>query len=293
MKYAFYPGCTVQAEQFGYEASVREVLPRIGVELIDMKGTSCCGFPAFSSVYPSAWYYLSARNMAIAESLRLDLFPLCNGCHMSFVETKHYLEVNPGFKESINRDLKKEGLTYTGDVKIVHILEILHDIIGVETIEAFVKKPIKGLKFATHPGCHAIRSGSLNHTDDPENPQKLDDLMRALGANVMDYPEKTDCCGSSLAIASGKTTLMIAGEKLQSIKRYGFDGLVTVCPFCFKVFDNRQRAIQATMGDKSLEIPVFYYTQLLGLAMGLEPLKLGLELNLSSIDPIIEKILEG
>jgi len=293
LKYAFFPGCTVQADQFGYEASAREVLPRLGVELVDMEGTSCCGFPAFSSIYPSAWYYLSARNMAIAESLGLDLFPLCNGCHLSFVETKHHLEVNPRFKESINEDLRREGLTYTGDVKIVHILEILHDVVGVEKIGANVEKPIKGLKFATHPGCHAIRSGGLNHTDDPENPQKLDDLMRALGADVMDYPEKTDCCGSSLAIASGKTTLMIAGEKLQSVKKFGLDGLVTVCPFCFKVFDNRQRAIQAAMGDRSLEMPVFYYTQLLGLAMGLEPEKLGLELNLSPIDPILEKILEG
>jgi heterodisulfide reductase subunit B len=292
LKYAFFPGCTVQAEQFGYEASVREVLPRIGVELVDMEGTSCCGFPAFSSVYPSAWYYLSARNMAIAEGLGLELFPLCNGCHMSFTETKHHLEVNPRTRDSINEDLKKEGLTYTGNVRIVHILEILHDIIGVDTIGANVIRPIKGLKFATHPGCHAIRGGGLNHTDDPENPQKLDDLMRALGADVMDYPEKTDCCGSSLAIASGKTTLLIAGEKLQSIKKLGFDGVVTVCPFCFKVFDNRQRAIQAAMGDRSLEVPVFYYTQLLGLAMGLGPEKLGLDLNLSPIDPVLEKILE-
>jgi len=95
--------------------------------------------------------------------------------------------------------------------------------------------------------------------------------MRALGADVMDYPEKTDCCGSSLAIASGRTTLLIAGEKLQSVKKFGFDGLVTVCPFCFKVFDNRQKAIQAAMGDRSLEVPVFYYTQLLGLAWGWGP----------------------
>jgi len=293
LKYAFFPGCTVQAEQFGYEASVREVLPRMGVELVDMGGSSCCGFPAFSSVYPSAWYYLSARNMAIAEGLGLDLFPLCNGCHLSFVETKHHLEINPEFKDSINEDLRKEGLTYTGDVKIIHVLEILHDVIGVDRIGANVIRPIKGLKFAAHPGCHAIRGGELNHTDDPENPQKLDDLMRALGADVMDYPEKTDCCGSSLAIASGRTTLLIAGEKLQSVRKFGFDGLVTVCPFCFKVFDNRQRAIQGAMGDRSLEVPVFYYTQLLGLAMGLRPGKLGLDLNLSPIDPILEKILEG
>lgn len=293
MKYALFLGCTIQSEQFGYEASVREVLPRLGVELKDMRGASCCGFPAFSSVAPAAWYYLSARNLAIAEGLGLDILPLCNGCSLSFVETKYNLEINPEFKSYINDKLGIEGLKYMGNVKIVHILEVLHDIIGVEEISNYVKKPINGLKFATHPGCHAIRPSRLGRPDDPEDPQKLDKLLRALGADTMDYPEKTDCCGSSLAIASGKTTLTIAGEKLQSVKRYGFDGLVTLCPFCFKVFDNRQRAIQTAMGDRSIEVPVFYYTQLLGLAMRLEPERLGLELNLSPVDTLVEKILRG
>jgi heterodisulfide reductase subunit B len=293
LKYALYLGCTIQSEQFGYEASVREVLPRLGVELEEMRGVSCCGFPAFSSVSPAAWFYLSARNLAIAGGLGLDIFPLCNGCSLSFVETKHNLEMNPQFKKYVEENLRKEGLEYNDDVKVVHILEVLHDVIGTEKIRASVKKPISGLKFAAHPGCHAIRPSSLGRPDDPENPQKLDDLIKALGAETMDYPEKTDCCGSTLAISSGKTTLMIAGEKLQSIRNYGFDGLVTICPFCFKVFDNRQRAIQMAMGDRSAGVPVFYYTQLLGLAMGIEPERLGLELNLSPVDAVIEKIRGG
>jgi len=293
LKYALFLGCTIQSEQFGYEASVREVMPRLGVDLEDMRGASCCGFPAFSSVAPAAWFYLSARNLAIAESLGLDILPLCNGCSLSFVETKHHLEVNQEFENYINDNLEKEGLKYTGKTKVVHILEILHDIIGVEKIGNIVKTPLYDLKFAAHPGCHAIRPSSLGRPDDPEDPQKLDELIKALGAETMDYPEKTDCCGSSLAIASGKTTLTIAGEKLKSIKRYGFDGLVTLCPFCFKVFDNRQRAIQAAMGDRSIEVPVFYYTQLLGLSMGLRPERLGLGLNLSPVDALVERILGG
>jgi len=293
LRYALYTGCTIQTEQFGYEVSVREVLPRLGVELVDMEGASCCGFPAFRSKSILGWLYLSSRNLAIAESLGFDMLPLCNGCHLSFIETKDNLDKDATLKGFITENLEKEGLKYSGNINVIHIVELLHDTIGVKKIGAAVKNPLKGLKLAAHPGCHAIRPSNLGRPDDSENPQKLDDLIVALGAETMSYPEKTDCCGSSLAMASGKTTLIIAGEKLRAVKGYGFNGLVTTCPFCFKVFDTRQRAIQTAMGDRSLEVPIFYYTQILGLAMGISPEKLGLDLNQSLVDVILEKIRGG
>jgi len=293
LRYALYLGCTIQSEQYGYEVSVRETLPRLGIELEDMEGVSCCGSPALNSVSKLGWHYLSARNLAIAENMGLDVLPLCNGCHLSFIETKHFLEKDPELKNIINMNLEKEGLNYRGDIRIVHLLEALHDEIGTQKISEKVVKPLGGIKLASHPGCHAIRPSDLQKVDDAENPQKLDDLIRALGAETFDYPEKTDCCGSQLAMTSGRITLKIAGEKLQAVKSYGFDGLVTTCPFCFKMYDGRQRAIKGGLKDSSLDLPVFYYTQLLGLAMGLGPEKLGLDLNLSPIDPVLERILEG
>jgi len=290
MKYALYLGCTVQTEQYGYEASVRTTMPRLGVELVDMTGVSCCGFPPFSSVSELAWLYSSARNMAIAEGMGLPIFALCNGCHLSFVETKHKLEYSPELKAKMNEKLAREGLRYEGKAELIHIFELLHDVVGKDKITAAVSNPLEGLRFAAHPGCHAIRPSRIGRPDDPENPKKLDDLITWLGAEAADYPEKIDCCGSSLAAASGKTVLDIAGEKLKAVKRRGFDGLVTTCPFCFKVYDNKQRAIQATVGDRELEVPVFYYTQLLGLAIGVDQESLGLDLNQSPIDPVLEKI---
>ena len=290
MKYALYLGCTVQTEQYGYEVSVRATMPRLGVELVDMAGTSCCGFPPFSSVNELAWLYSSARNMAIAEMMGLPLFALCNGCHLSFAEAKHKLENSSKLKLKVNEKLAKEGLRYEGTVKLVHIFELLHDIVGKDKLMAAVTNPLKGLKFASHPGCHAIRPTRISRPDDAENPKKLDDLITWLGAEAGDYPEKKDCCGSSLAVAAGKTTLDIAGEKLKSVKRRGYDGLVTTCPFCFKVYDNKQRAIQAMVVDRELEVPVFYYTQLLGFAMGLKQKELGVDLNQSPVDPVLEKI---
>ncbi|MCK4702978.1 CoB--CoM heterodisulfide reductase iron-sulfur subunit B family protein [Candidatus Bathyarchaeota archaeon] len=293
MRYALYLGCTIQSEQYGYEVSVRETLPRLGIELADMEGVSCCGSPALNSVSKLGWHYLSARNLAIAENMGLDVLPLCNGCHLSFIETKHFLEKDPELKNIINMNLEKEGLNYRGDIRIVHLLEALHDEIGTQKISEKVVNPLGGIKLASHPGCHAIRPSDLQKVDDAEDPQKLDDLIRALGAETFNYPEKTDCCGSQLAMTSGRITLKIAGEKLQAVKSYGFDGLVTTCPFCFKMYDGRQRAIKGALKDSSLDLPVFYYTQLLGLAMGLGPEKLGLDLNLSPIDPVLERIREG
>jgi len=292
LRYALYLGCTIQSEQYGYEASVRETLPRLGIEFEDMEGVSCCGSPALNSVSRLGWHYLSARNLAIAENMGLPVLPLCNGCHLSFVETKHFLEKDPELKNVINMNLEKEGLNYRGDVRIVHLLEALHDEVGAQKISEKVVKPLGGIKLASHPGCHAIRPSGLQNVDDAEDPKKLDDLIRALGAETFNYPEKTDCCGSQLAVTSGRVTLKIAGEKLQAVKSYGFDGLVTTCPFCFKMYDGRQRAIKGALKDASLDLPVFYYTQLLGLAMGLGPKKLGLDLNMSPIDSVLERILE-
>jgi len=299
MKYALYLGCTIQTEQYGCEISARETLPRLGVELVDMVGTSCCGFPAFSSLSTLGWWYLSARNIAIAEGQGLDMLALCNGCYESLVQTKHNLDEDSNLKAFINDKLSKEGLEYKGDSKIVHPISLLHDIIGVESIGEKVKKPLEGLKLASHPGCHAIRPSLLGMPDKAEHPEKLDTLLKALGAGTMDYPEKTDCCGSMLASTAASTTLTITAEKLKAVEGYGFDGLVTTCPFCFQMFDGRQEEINDMIDflldtdSDEVELPVFYYTQLLGLAMGLKPDRVGLQLNMSPVDRILDKIEEG
>ncbi|MGD0803579.1 MAG: CoB--CoM heterodisulfide reductase iron-sulfur subunit B family protein [Candidatus Bathyarchaeia archaeon] len=289
MKYALYLGCTVQTEQYGYEASVRATMPRLDVELVGMVGVSCCGFPPFSSVNELAWLYSSARNIAIAEEMGLPLLTLCNGCHLSFTETIHKLGNSPELKVKVNEKLAGEGLRYDGKVKLVHIFELLHDEVGKDKITAALTNPLKGFRFAAQPGCHSIRPSRVGRPDNPENPKKLDELITWLGAEAGDYPEKNDCCGSSLAVSAGKVVLDIAGEKLKAVKRRGFDGLVTTCPFCFKVYDNKQRAIQA-MGGKEIDMPVFYYTQLLGLAIGLKQEELGIDLNQSPVDELLIRI---
>jgi heterodisulfide reductase subunit B len=289
MKFAFYPGCTVQSEQYAYEISARRIFPRLGIQLIDVEGFSCCGYP-LKNVSVSAWFYLAARNLALAEKLGLDIFPLCNGCNLSFCEVRHYLERDPALKERVNSLLSIEGLTYTGNAKSLHILQILREIIGIEKIQAAVKTPLAGLKLAAHYGCHALRPSKLEMPDDPEDPQSLEELIEALGAVTEDYPERLDCCGQGLAMTTGKTALAISGLKLRAVQDHKFDGLITVCPFCTKMLDAKQNAIKASTGQKDLSMPVMYITQVLGLAMGMKVEELGLNLNLSPVGETLKKL---
>jgi len=290
MKFAFYPGCTVESEQYSYEISAREVFSKLGIQLIDVEGFSCCGYPLKSVSLP-AWSYLSARNLALAEKIGLEVLPLCNGCNLSFREVSHYLEANHDLKGHVRTQLSSEGLPFTGNVKSWHILEVLHDVVGVEKIQSAVSRPLKGLKVATHYGCHALRPGEIEILDDPEDPHYLEELIAPLGAKVEDYPERLDCCGQGLAITTGKTALTISSAKLKAIQDCGFDAVITVCPFCMKMLDSKQNAIRVTT-QTDINLPVLYYTQLLGLAMGISAEKLGLNLNLSPIGEI-QKKLEG
>jgi len=288
LKIALYPGCTVQSEQYAFEMSARCVFPKLGVKLIDIDGFSCCGYP-LRSVSSLGWIYLSARNLALAERRGLDIMPLCNGCHLTLCEAKYYLEENPKLKERVNSLLSIEGLKYKGKSRVVHILEILHDYVGIKKIQNSVKISLKGLRLAPHYGCHAIRPSKLGRPDDPEEPKKLEKLIEALGANTDEYPELLDCCGSGSALSASRVALSIAAQKLKAVQKRGFDAMVVICPFCMKMFDSKQHVIRAVLHE-DINLPVLYYTQLLGLAMGLKLEDLGLNLNLSPVGEILNKL---
>ena len=289
LRFALYLGCTVQTEQYAYELSVREVLPRLGVELVPLEGASCCGHP-LRNVSTPLWLYLAARNLALAGGQGVDVLTLCNGCHLSLCEAQRLLSDDGELRERVCSALEVEGLKYTPDVRVYHLLEVLHDIVGVGTIKSAVSRPLAGLRFACHYGCHLLRPSEVGRPDDPENPAKLERLVEALGAEAVDYPERLDCCGAELAMNYSDAALTMAGMKLRAVQRRGVDGLVVVCPFCMRMLDAKQDAAKTVLSDQSIEVPVFYYTQLLGLAMGVPKKKLGLELNLSPVDKVLSRM---
>ena len=281
-KYAIYPGCVMPTEQYSYELSIREVLPLLDIQLVDIDGFSCCGEP-MKSMNKLMTLYLSARNLALAEKENLDLFVPCPMCHLSLSECQHVMKNNNELSDRLQSMLSEEDLQYNGSIDVIHTVDLLHDQIGIEPIKNLVKKPLTGLKVATHYGCHLIRPSEFGRPVDAENPQKMERILKALGAEPLDYPEKLDCCGAMLSTNLPESALTKTGQKLQKVQEQGFDLFIDACPWCHRMFDARQIKAGETVATK-LDIPVMYLTQLLGIAFGVNYNKLGLELNLSPVE---------
>jgi heterodisulfide reductase subunit B len=228
---------------------------------------------------------LAARNIAIAEKEGLDVFAPCPMCHLSMSECKNIMDTDPVMRQRINNFLKDEDLNYQGTAKLISILDVFHDIIGLDAIKKQVKKPLKNLKIATHYGCHLIRPSEVGRPDDAENPQKIEQILKILGADPNDYPERLDCCGALLNANLPESALTKTGQKLQKVQEYGFDAFVDVCPWCHRQYDSRQKKAGDTVAAK-LDVPVFYLTQLIGLSMGFTEEDVGLQLNLSPVEAV-------
>ncbi len=284
IKYAIYPGCVMPTEQYSYELSVREVLPIFNINLIDIEGFSCCGEP-MKSMNKLMTLYLSARNLALAEKQNLDLFVPCPMCHLSLSECQHVMKNNKEISDRLNIILSSENLSYDGSIDVIHTVNLLHDHIGIEEIKKHVKKPLTGLKVATHYGCHLLRPSEFGRPVDSENPQKMETILKAVGTEPLDYPEKLDCCGAMLLTNLPDSALTKTGQKLQKVQEQGFDVFVDACPWCHRMFDAKQTKAGETVASR-LEIPVMYLTQLLGIALGINSNKLGLELNLSPVEKL-------
>ena len=275
-------------EQYGYEVSLRRILPEIGVELVDIEDLSCCGEP-LKSINQMLTLTLSVRNLALAKKTGVDLLVPCPMCHLALSEANRVVREEPDMKERMNQKLSGEGLSYDGSVKLYHIIDLIHDEIGLDSLNAKVKRPLEGKNLATHYGCHIIRPSELGRPVDSEDPVKMENILQILGVKSDFYPEKLDCCGAPLLPVHPETSLTKTGQKLQAIQEQGFDGMVLACPWCHKMYDSKQKKAGETIGEK-LNVPVFYLSQIIGLAMGMEPQELGLDLNLSPVDKLLDDI---
>jgi heterodisulfide reductase subunit B len=289
MKIAVFWGCRILTSQYAYEMSLRQVLPRLGVEIVDLRETHCCG-NVVESMNRFAAIYMAARVLALAGETGIeDLLLPCSRCHFIISETKHLLTTNKKLEEKVVALLKEEKLSYPSNMRLWHVIDFLHDVIGLDNIKKNKMKSLEGLKFASHIGCQAIRPSYIKRIDVPENPKKLDRLIEALGAESIDYQEKLDCCGAALMLSHQEASLSLTSSKLKALQELGVDGLIDSCPSCHMMFDAKQGDAATIIGSK-LSLPVLYYTQLLGIAMQIEMEKLGLQLNKSPIEKLLEKI---
>lgn len=264
MKYAYYPGCCYHTSAKEYEFSTRVVAKNLGLELVEVPDWSCCGSTAAHSKSHLLSVALPARNLAIAEEMGLDLAAPCAACYQRLAGANKQLIEDNNLREKVNRIT---GRVYNGTVKVKSMVEAI-ELIGPEDIRVQVVRPLKGLKVAAYYGCFLVRPPWVTNYDDPENPTSLDSLMRLAGAETLDWSHKTECCGASLSISNEDIVVKMVSRILKAAVESGANCLVTACPLCHFNLDLRQQRCNKILGTK-FNLPVFYFTQLLGVAMGL------------------------
>lgn len=277
-RYALYLGCTVPVRGLNYEMAARRVCQRLGIELVEVEGFSCCGFP----VRPLSWragLLMAARNLALAEAEGLDVMALCSACTETLTEVGYHLKKDAELRGWVNDRLAEVGRTYRGTARVRHFARVLYEEVGVERLREAVTVSLEGFSFAPHYGCHYLKPSHLyDGFDDPETPQSLDRLIEAVGAQVVRYEDEGDCCGGGILAFDEETALRMAKRKLDHVAAAGADGLVLICPFCAIMYEANQRRIEGLF-QSEYNLPVLYYPQVLGLAMGFSPEEMGMRLN--------------
>lgn len=289
MRYSLFLGCTIAARGRNYELAARSVAQNLDIEFIDNPDYCCCGFPLKSTDRLAAAVF-GARNLALAEELDSPLCVLCSACNASLNDLKHELAQNPALLEEVNHHLAKIGRHYRGTTQIKHFSRILYEDVGLPKLRSHITIPLDPLTFAPHYGCHYLKPASLfDGFDDVEHPQSLTALIEATGAHVADLGNRKDCCGGAVLAVEPGVTHSMAAKKLAQVRSLNADGICLICPFCSVVYDDNQKAIDGDLAPYT-PLPILYYPQLLGLAMGLDPKALGLNLNRVKPSSILEKL---
>jgi heterodisulfide reductase subunit B len=282
-------GCTIPARQPNYELSARKTLEKLGVELVDLDGFTCCCPPPIQSINLKSSQAISAYNICLAEEAGLDIVALCNGCFESLSMVNTALKNNPELKEEINKVLAEIGKEFKGTIEIKHFIQVLMDEIGLEVIRQKIVKPLNSLKVAPFYGCHSLRPSKLLRLDDPERPQIFEKLLDALGAKPVEYRNKLKCCGGLLKGISDDTALSLAREKLVNTSKAGADCISTLCPFCFVALDIGQIQIKSKFKEV-YDMPILHYSELIALALGVDPSELALRSHKVKADKVLRKI---
>lgn len=278
MEVLLYLGCTVPVRNLNYELSARLTAERLGITFRDNSDFGCCGFP-LKSLDARDTLVTAARNLAIAEREGLEICALCNACAGTLAETVHALAHNPDLKAEVNKSLAEIGLSYEGPVKVRHYMRLLWEEVGADRIREAAVKPLSDVILAPHYGCHYLKPSELTvGFDSPHAPHTLSELIRATGAQVVDYPSLKECCGGGVLGVSEETANEMARRKLEDVAATGAHALVLVCPFCNVMYEGQQKKI-AKQAELDLKVPVVYYPQILGLALGIDSKDLGFKLN--------------
>lgn len=278
MRYAFFLGCSAPVRGRHYELSTRKVAESLGIELVDVQDFCCCGFP-IKSVTWDTHLLLAARNLCLAEERGLDLCCICNSCTSVLTEINRELKHDHELRERVNGRLRKIGHEFRGTVEVKHFVRILYQDVGTERISGQVTRNLSQLRLAPHYGCHILKpSSNYDGFDDPENPRVLDELIAAAGAQPVEYGRKKQCCGGAVLAVDEDLALTLARTKLEDLADSPAEALCLTCTFCCVMYDDNQMKINKKF-ETEYSLPVLYYPQLLGLALGYPEAELGLNMN--------------
>ncbi|MEF8879828.1 MAG: CoB--CoM heterodisulfide reductase iron-sulfur subunit B family protein [Candidatus Thermoplasmatota archaeon] len=289
MKYALFLGCTIPVRGQNYEMSAREVAKKLGINFVDIPEFSCCGFPVKSSNAESS-LVIAARNLALAAKKGEKICTLCNACTSVLSEANKELTENKELRERVNKELEKVGLEFKPGVEIKHFSRILYEDLGIDKIQDKIEKNLSKLSMSVHYGCHYLRPSEIyDGFDDCENPVSVENLVAVTGAAVVDYKNKLECCGGAILGVEEDIALSMAKDKLDNVTKNNVDALVSICPFCSIMYEDNQRKIESKF-DVEYKLPVLYYPQVLGLALGIDPKPLGFRLNKVKAKKIFKKV---
>jgi heterodisulfide reductase subunit B len=280
MKYAYYPGCSLEGSAAEYAHASEAVLEALGVELEEIDDWVCCGATAAHATSHLLSIALPAISCAAAEKQSLDILTCCAACHSRLKQTNQQVKDDPELRAKISGIIEED---YHGSVNVLHVMEVLARKVGLEAIKDRVRTPLKGLKVACYYGCLMSRMPESLRGDKPEYPMLLDDLMGTVGAEPLDWPYKTECCGAALTLARQKTVIRLCADILQMVKQNGADVLAVACPLCQANLDMYQAEAEKLLGER-FSIPVLYFVQLMALAMDLDPKRICLSKLI--VDPL-------
>ncbi|HEY9607546.1 MAG TPA: CoB--CoM heterodisulfide reductase iron-sulfur subunit B family protein [Allocoleopsis sp.] len=286
MKYSYYPGCSLHTTAKEFDLSTKVVMQELGIELEELQDWSCCGGSVAAGVSHDVGMAMAARNVALAQKQNLDLLASCSGCYNKSARAAKALE-NETEKDRINAILSEMGISVSDyNIRVRNVVDVLaHDV----DIASRIKKPLQGLKVACYYGCLLTRPSDITGWDSPVFPMSMDNLAQICGAEVVDFRSKTKCCGGPILVSKQEVALELTKKLLDEAKSLEADCIVLACPLCSTNLELRQSDIEKKY-NVPYNLPILYITEIIGLALGIKPRKLGLNKHIVSAKPVLDKL---
>lgn len=293
MRYGYYPGCSLGCTARPYLTSTKAIIGPLGIELEEVEDWNCCGATEYIALNKTAAYALIGRNLALAanQGNLEQLMTPCSACYLNLKKTDYYMGKYPKVAKFTNEALAAGGLSYkAGSLTIRHLIDIVTNDVGYDAIAEKVVRPLKGLRLAPYYGCLIARPEmGEERLDDFEHPTYMDKLLTTLGADVVDFPLKTQCCGGHMTQINAEAGYTLIRNLLHNANKNKADAIVTLCPMCQLNLDAYQSHVNRHF-KTNYNIPVLYFTQMIGLALGIEPKELGIGQEFVSAAGMVKKI---